>query len=693
MVEIGQHSVRLLLAVVLIGGVFGGLGVLTRRRRNTETARRLMYLNFALHLLAMGGLAVAFLTDQFQFRYVAENSEHAMTTVYKISAIWGGMEGSLLLWSFVLAAYGALFAYTARRNWRWSLIGGALLSLYVVQLFFLVLLNYTSFPFALVEGAVPADGTGLNPLLQNPGMAMHPPLLYGGFVGLSIPFALAIGALLSGRVDDYWISSARSWSLVAWTILGIGIMRGGLWAYQELGWGGYWAWDPVENSSFMPWLLATAFIHSIMIQKHRGMLKVWNVFLAILAFEFTILGTFLTRSGLITSVHTFAQNAALGWTFLSFLGIVLAGGIGLIVWRWSELRSKHSLDSFLSREFMFVLNNLLLVGLTFVIFWGTMFPMITEYITGDRQSVGPPYFNMVTIPLFLLLILTTGIGSLIGWRKASWSNLKRNFTIPLIGFLVTLLPAWWYVSEYAWALNQMPDGFRKHMARAYCALAYAVCVFTAATMIQEYVRGVRSRINRFGESIFSALITLFRKNRQRYGGYLAHIGFLIVVVGIATSSSFGRERVESMQEGDSLQFAGYQITFDGLNDFPIRPEGRDGILAHAWQANLRYTIGSSTHYLMPQKRQYDRPRRPVARMAQMKEIARDIRLQGDLYAVLSGIPQGPDEYTVIKFWYNPFVMLVWSGVFVIAFGAFLALVPIPGITASWDDLSRTREVS
>ncbi len=684
MIQIGEYSVRILFGVTIAGVLMSFVGLCTRRRRNTESARRLMYLNLALHLLAMGGLAAAFLTDQFQYRYVAQNSERAMTAVYKLSAIWGGMEGSLLLWSFVLSVYGALFAYVSRDNWRWSLISGALLTLFVIQLFFLVLLNFTSYPFALVEGAIPPDGTGLNPLLQNPGMAMHPPLLYGGFVGLSIPFALSTGALLSGRLNDYWVNSSRSWALVAWTILGIGIMRGGLWAYQELGWGGYWAWDPVENSSFMPWLLATAFIHSIMIQQHRGMLKVWNVFLAMLAFVFTILGTFLTRSGLITSVHTFARNEALGWTFLSFLGLVLLVGMGLIVWRWNDLKSKHTLESFLSREFMFVLNNLLLVGLTFVIFWGTMFPMITEYVTGSRQAVGPPYFNMVTIPLFLLLILTTGIGSLIGWRKASWTNLKRNFTIPFIGFFITFVPSWFYVTEYAWALNQMPDGPRKQLAYLYCALAYAVCAFTALTMIQEYVRGVLSRVKRFGENVFTALVTLFQKNRQRYGGYLAHIGFLIVVIGIATSSSFGREHVESMKEGETLEFAGYSITFEGLREFPIKPEGRNDVLAHAWQADLKYSYGGTIHYLHPQKRQYRKPERPAPRAARMKEIARDIRLQGDLYAVLSGLPQSPNENTVIKFWYNPGVMLVWAGVFVVSFGAMLALVPIPGITTPWD---------
>ncbi len=681
MVQIGELSVRVLFGVAILGFVMAVLGLVTRRRRNTESARRLMYLSFVLHLLAIAGLATAFLTDQFQFRYVAENSSRAMTSIYKVSAIWGGMEGSLLLWGFVLSIYGALFAYSIRDDWRWSFSGGALMALFLVQIFFLVLLNVASFPFARFPGGAPADGAGLNPLLQNPGMAIHPPLLYAGFVGLTIPFSLSIGALLSGRINDYWIDSARAWSLVAWTILGLGIMRGGLWAYQELGWGGYWAWDPVENASFMPWLLATAFIHSIMIQKHRGMLKVWNVFLAILAFGFTILGTFLTRSGLITSVHTFARNQTLGVTFLSFLGLVFLGGLGLIAWRWKSLRSKHTLESFLSREFMFILNNLLLVGLTFVIFWGTMFPTFSELFTGDRQSVGPPYFNMVTIPLFLLLILTTGVGSLIGWRKAGWRNLKRNFTIPLIGLVVTFIPSWFVVKEYAWALHQLPTAWDRQLSYVYCALAYSISVFTALTMIQEYVRGAASRVRRFGENIATAIVRLFQKNRQRYGGYLAHIGFLIVVVGIATSSSFGRERVASLSQGNTIEFAGYEITYEGLDQFPIIPQGRDRALARAWQANLKYRYGGKTHYLMPQKRVYRRSEQP------MTEVARDIRPAGDLYVVLSGLPQNQNGLAVLKFWYNPLVSLVWAGVLVVALGALLALIPIPGLTAPADSTS------
>ncbi len=682
MIQIGQLSIRVALGIAIVGLIVSAFGLITRRRRNAETARRLLYLNLALHVIAFTGLATAFLTDQFQFKYIYQNSSVSMPVVYKFSAIWGGMEGSLLLWSFVLSTYGSIYAYTSSGNWRWSYLSGSYLAVYAVQIFFLVLLNVTSYPFEPTPSHVPIqDGTGLNPLLQNPGMAIHPPMLYLGFVGLTIPFALSIGALFSDHLDDHWISEARIWSMVAWVILGLGIMRGGLWAYQELGWGGYWAWDPVENASFMPWLLATAFIHSIMIQKHRGMLKVWNVSLIVLAFGFTILGTFLTRSGLITSVHTFARNQTLGVTFLSFLGLILTGTTVLVIWRWSSLKSQHTLDSFLSREFMFILNNLLLVGLTFVIFWGTLFPTFSELLTGEQQEVGPPYYNMVTIPLFLLLILTTGVGSLIGWRKASWTNLKRNFTIPFVGFIITLVPFWLLAYGYANSLHAYSSEWKRYLTYTYCALAYSICVFTALTMIQEIVRGTLSRYRRFDENVFSSFLKLFQKNRQRYGGYISHIGFLIVVVGIVTSSSFGIEKVATLDRGQTITFSGYDITFDGMDQFNIPSDPAKPVQARVWQANIRTAYSSaengSSWYLLPQKRVYTRSEQP------MTEVARDVRLSGDLYVVLSGVPENQEGKAVLKLWYNPLVILVWGGVLVIALGGFLALVPIPGITAKW----------
>ncbi len=691
MVQVGEFALRIALGVAVIGLLFSCAGLITRRRRHAESARRLFYLNLALNVLAFIGLAVAFLTDQFQFEYVYQNSSTSMDTVYKFSAIWGGMEGSLLLWSFVLSMYAAIFAYTKSDEWRWSFLSGSFLALYLVQIFFLVLLNEPSFPFELVPpDARISDGSGLNPLLQNPGMATHPPMLYLGFVGLTIPFALAIGALFSDHLDDEWLDEARLWAMVAWIILGLGIMRGGLWAYQELGWGGYWAWDPVENASFMPWLLATAFIHSIMIQKHRGMLKVWNVSLVILAFAFTLLGTFLTRSGLITSVHTFARNQALGTLFLAFLGLVLFGGLVLIVWRWNSLQSQHTLDSFLSREFMFVLNNLVLVGITFAVFWGTMFPTFSELFTGERQSVGPPYYNMVTVPLFLLLILTTGVGSLIGWRKASWQNLKRNFTIPFLGFVLTL-PVFWYISyTHATSLQAIASPSRRMLSFTYSALAYSLCVFTALTMIQEMVRGTVSRWRRFDENPGVAFLSLFQKNRQRYGGYIAHLGFLVVVVGIVTSSGFGKERVATVDPGQEISFAGYNLRFEGLKSFNIPRDRNQPVQARVLQANILVNFAGRDHDdarsgwpLLPQKRIYRNSQQP------MTEVARDIRLSGDLYIVLSGIPQNQNGQVVLKLWYNPLVILVWTGVIIVAIGGFLALVPIPGITTSWEKGGRT----
>ncbi len=671
MIDIGRFALRLSLGAVLLGIIFSVAGVVTRRRRFSDASRRLCYLNFAFVLLSTAGLVYAFLTDQFQIQYVWGHSERAMPDVYKFSALWGGMEGSLLLWLFILTLFSAVYVFAHRNENRYSYTSGTVLGLLVVQLFFLALLNFPSFPFASVPGGrIPNEGSGLNPLLQNPGMAVHPPLLYLGFVGLTIPFAQATGALLSGHLDDHWLENARTWSLVAWMILGVGIMRGGLWAYQELGWGGYWAWDPVENASLMPWLLVTAFIHSIMIQKHRGMLKVWNIILAFLAFAFTILGTFLTRSGALASVHTFAQNKTLSITFLSFLGLIVVACIGLLSWRWNRMESSSSLESFLSREFMFVLNNLILVGITFVICWGTLFPFLSEWVTGTRQTVGPPYFNMVTIPLFLLLIFTTGVGSLIGWGQASWTNLRRNFTLPLIGFLVSIAPFWWIVTNYATALHDIQGSFKQNLSYLYTTLAFSLTVFTALTMLQEYVRATASRVRRFGENILVAFFRAFSKNHRRYGGYLAHLGLLVVVVGVATSSAFRTETVRTARPGEQFQVTGYTVKFENIERFRIPKPPRDHWNAVVWQANLKFRRpDGSEGYLLPQVRRY----RNVEQ--RFNEVARDVQPSGDFYVVISGLP-GENSRAVFTIYHNPLISLVWLGVLWMAFGGFLALVPI-----------------
>lgn len=672
--ELGSLALRLALPVMILATIIASVGIYTREKEFAESSRRFTYINLGLHLLAFVSLGMAFLNDRFQLLYVWQHSNIHMPDVYKLSAIWGGMEGSLLLWSFILSLFIALYAFFNRRDIaKPSYKSGCFFALFLTQIFFLYLLNLESYPFEHVPvSSPPADGRGLNPLLQNPGMAIHPPLLYLGFVGLTLPFAMAIGALISGHLGNHWLGEARTWSLVAWMILGVGIARGGMWAYQELGWGGYWAWDPVENASFMPWLLATAFLHSIIIQKQRGMLKIWNMTLAVLVFAFTILGTFLTRSGAISSVHTFARNKMLGITFLSFLGLTLFGGIGLMLWRRKQLQAEHSIKSFFSREFMFVLNNFVLVGLTFVILWGTILPTITELFTGTRRTVGAPYFNLVATPLFILLILLIGVGSLIAWRETNKQNLIRNFTAPTLSGLVFFPLFYWITSSYSTFDQFTASAMGETIGELFCSATYAIVVFVAVATIQEYYRGVMSRLNRFNETVMTALYRLFSRNQTRYGGYFVHLGVLVVVIGVATNVTFKSERKLSVQSGRTFTFAGHELTYEGYKQFWI--PSKEKRHAQVLQANMKIRRpGESkqdTFYLYPQQRAYQKPEQTTT------EVAVDKQLFGDLYVVLNGVQQD-DGLGMFTLYYNPFILILWFGVGIIALGGLLCVIPLP----------------
>ena len=534
-------AVAVLTAAYAVGAsVYGALG---GRREWVTSGRRAIYCVAALCVTAFGLLESAFLRSDLSFKLVAEGSSTTTPTFYKVTALWATQDGSLLLWVTLLSLFASAALFLTRRALR-DIAPWATAVLGCVAAFFLLLMVGWENPFDTLA-TPPAEGAGLNPLLRHPAMMIHPPMLYTGYVGFSIPFAFAIGALIAGRTGADWIRATRRFALVAWTFLGTGIMLGALWSYTELGWGGYWAWDPVENASLMPWLVGTAFLHSIMVQEKRGMLKVWNVSLICAIFTLALLGTFLVRSGILQSIHAFGASTV-GVQFLVFIGLVIAVSAALIVARLPQLRSEARLDSLLSREAFFLLNNLVLVGLCLVILWGTFFPLISEAITGTEASVGPPWFNRIVTPLALVLVLLTGIGPVLAWRRVTPRSLVRILAFPLTATALTLAALL--------AFTDAPESPASLMM--FCFVA-----FVLAVVGQELWRGTAARRTMTGESWPRALGRLTGRNRRRYGGYLVHAGIAVLFLGVAASSAFLTQRDVRLSPGESVSVNGYEVTY------------------------------------------------------------------------------------------------------------------------------------
>src|SRR5271157_5271861 len=540
----GLGRVCLLLAlVVCLYGIGASLyGVRTGRMEFSESGRRSVYALAGILTVAFVVLEVAFLRNDFAFNTVADTSSRTTPAFYRGAAVWSSQEGSLLLWAWLLSLWASLALFLTRNRMR-EVASYATAILLGFGAFFVSLMIFYATPFATTNPA-PAEGVGLDPLLRFPTMMIHPPMLYSGYTLCTIPLAFGMGALLARRVDAHWIKAIRRFAFFAWLFLGAGILLGARWSYSELGWGGYWGWDAVENASLMPWLTGTAFLHSLMIQEKRGMLKVWNVSLVLATGTLAIMGTFLVRSGILNSIHAFG-GATLGVPFVVLIATLIAGSIYLVVSRRDMLRSEHRLDSLLSRESVFLANNLVLVGLCFVIFWGTYFPLISEALTGQEASVGPPWFDRYTVPLALILVLLSGIGPVIAWRRATLANARRNFVAPAIVALLTLgalLLAG--VSEKPFALAM------------FCCAA-----FVLGSIGQEFYRGTRARRAIAGEAAPVALLALVRRNRRRYGGYIVHIGMAVLFIGVAASSSFQHASELSLSPGQSTRVGAYTIRY------------------------------------------------------------------------------------------------------------------------------------
>jgi cytochrome c-type biogenesis protein CcmF len=542
----GTGSACLLVALLtaLYAAVASVYGARSGNRAAVVSGRRAIYCVAALLIAATVILQSAFLRSDFSYKLVADGSSTDTPTFYKFTAMWATQDGSLLLWALLMSVFSSAVLFLTRRSLR-DIAPYATAVLAIVAGFFLLLMLGWENPFTTLANP-PAEGAGLNPLLRHPAMMIHPPMLYTGYVGFSIPFAFAIGALIVRHTGADWIRATRKFALIAWTFLGAGIMLGALWSYSELGWGGYWAWDPVENASLMPWLTGTAFIHSIMVQEKRGMLRVWNVSLIVATFVLALMGTFLVRSGILDSIHAFGAST-IGKQFLIFIAAVLLGSTVLVMSRLDDLRSKARLDSLMSREAFFLVNNLVLVGLCVVIFWGTFFPLISEAISGEEASVGPPWFNRVTTPLALLLVALAAIGPVLPWRRVSPRGVVRAFRVPVAVTLLTLAVLLAFTNAADSPLSLV----------MFCLVALVLTV-----VAQEFWKGAAARRVISGDAWPRALAQLVARNRRRYGGYLVHVGIAVLLLGVAASSAFQDQRDVRADPGDTFRAGGYEVTYE-----------------------------------------------------------------------------------------------------------------------------------
>jgi cytochrome c-type biogenesis protein CcmF len=643
MPDLGRAALVTTFLLLSYATVAGAFAAWHRRRRLAESAQNALVAAFGATLVASVVLLVALARHDFSFTYVADHTSRELPLGYTLTAFWGGQEGSLLLWLLVLGGYSVAAVLTGRRAGR-EVLSWVVPTLGLVGTFFALLLVFVASPFA--TQAATADGAGLNPSLQNPYMAVHPPMLYLGYVGLTVPFAFAMGALLARRTDERWIVATRRWTLAAWAFLGVGQLLGAHWAYVEIGWGGYYAWDPVENAALMPWLAATAFLHSVMIQEKRGMLKVWNVLLVTLAFCLSLFGTFLTRSGIIQSIHSFTQSSIGPW-FLGFICLITVGSLALIFARLPLLRSKTRLESLVSREATFLYNNLLLVALALTILWGVVYPLLSEAVTGEAATVGKPYYNFFLHSFGLPLLLLMGIGPLVAWRRASLGALGKVFLWPLVTAIVV------GVALLAAGAGSSRVG----------VIAYTFSVFVLASIVLEFVRGTSARKALGGVGWLGAFSSLIARNRRRYGGYVVHAAVVLLAIGVAGSSAYQTVRESRLHPGDSMTVAGNRLVFRGFDSSTASNH-------RAIRANVDvYRGGSYIGRLRPGKNQYfaeDQVSNEVA-------IRHNLLTGGDLFLIADQV--NGDGSVDLKALDKPLVNLLWLAGLVFVGGSLIALWP------------------
>lgn len=668
--NLGYFSLWLALACAVYATGLALLSAYQRQPLWLASARRAAFLTLPLLSLASACLIALIVTEHYEIEFVSSVTSRAMPTYLKVTAWWGGQAGSLLFWSWLMSAFTGV---AMLRKWErdLSLMPYVIAVTMITVGFFIGLTVLIENPFTrmwqLPSGEVitamfqptgtlafaPADGRGLNPLLRHPGMIIHPPMLYLGFVSFVIPYAFAMAALITRRTDAEWIQTTRRWTLVGWLFLSLGLLLGGRWAYDVLGWGGYWGWDPVENAAFLPWLTATAFLHSVMIQEKRGMLKKWNLVLIILTYALVIFGTFLTRSGVLSSVHAFAQSA-IGPAFFTFIGLTFFGSLALLFREWDHLRGEHQLDSLLSREAAFMLNNLLFLGIAASVFWGTVFPMISELVTGQKISVGPPFYNRVTGPQFAALVLLMGVAPLVAWRKASARQLGRLMLIPTLGAVALVIVL-------------VITGMRSVGA----LIGLAIVSFSALTTLIEFWRGARARMRSVGENALVALFHLAGRNRRRYGGYIIHLGVVFMAIGVIGTNFFQQETQGRLRLGEQLTVGQYVMTYDGLDEF-ITDDDR-----HVARATVTvYRNGQQVGELHPRRDFYLSSDQPMTIPGVRSSV------EDDFYVLLVDWEPIATNGATFKVYLNPLVNWLWAGGWVFIFGM---------LVAAWPDMAETRQ--
>ena len=661
MTLLGQLALWLALLLALWGSVVGFLGGIRGRPELIASARRATYAICGVMLVAALSLITALLKHDFSVAYVWGYTSRDLPVLYTLSAFYGGQAGSILFWGVVLSIFAALAQWLTPRRYE-ALLPFVAGVTSLVTLFFVAVALFAANPFERLP-FTPLDGNGLNPQLQNPGMVIHPPMLYLGYISITIPFAFGMAALVAKRLDTGWLHAIRKWTIVSWIFLTVGIILGMWWAYVELGWGGYWAWDPVENASLLPWLTMTAFLHSVMIQEKRGMLKKWNMVLISASFLLSLFGTFITRSGIVSSVHSFTQSS-IGSYFLAFLIVTTAAAGGLLIWRLPLLKSESELVSVLSREASFLFNNLLFVGIAFSVLWGTMFPIISELVRGTQVTVGPPFFNQVNVPLGLLLLALVGIGPLIAWRRASKGNLTRQFTAPAAaGFVVAAILVALGVRDF------------------YALMAFSLGAFVLAGVVQEFSRGVGARHRLHGEGYATAFARLVGRNRRRYGGYIVHVGIVVCFVAFA-GAAFKTDMEASLMPQESVDLKspfGYTYTFTHLGVSQYRQLNR---LVSAATVEVERN-GKPIGRIKSEKRQHFTCRTLVSPCPEdmwktsfepSTEAGIRSGLREDIYVVYAGSVEGTEE-AVYRFTLNPLVWWLWYGGMILVAGGVVTLWP------------------
>ncbi len=661
MPEFGSFTLLLALALSVYTLVMGAValwrtrGVAAGADRQAdklgETARRAGISSFIALSCAAFALVWASFTNDYSVSYILHHTNKDLSTAYKFSALWSGQEGSLLLWAWLLSAYGFVLRMRHKVDMRLTAFASTILA--GIQVFFLMLLNFAAPPFAIQPGPVATDGFGLNPLLQYPEMVIHPPMLYLGYVGFSVPFAFALGALMMRYPGEKWIHITRRWTMVTWLFLTCGIFLGAHWAYSVLGWGGYWGWDPVENASLMPWLTGTAFLHSVMMQEKRGMMKSWNVWLIFSTFMLTILGTLLTRSGIVSSVHAFAQSSIGSW-FYGFIMIVLIVCVITFIMQKDHLKSENRLESLVSRESSFLFNNLILLAACFTVLWGTLFPVLSEYVQGTKVTMGAPFYNRVNLPIGLFLLFLTGIGPLLAWRSTSLRSIRRNFILPSIAMGVALLVLL-LVGVRPWAAG---DDWQSTL---FSLVTFTLAAGVITAIGAEFLRGASVVATQTGKNLLASTVLLVRRNTRRYGGYIVHFGIVVMFIGIA-GGAFNQSHEQEMGAGDSMKLGPYTVVCKTYTQDSNKNFDTEYALLDVFKGGKKIT------QLAPERRFYQASQTPSTMVALHSTLA------SDLYVIYEGRNPETDR-PIIKVFLNPLMNWIWIGVLIVVAGTFLALVP------------------